>query len=92
MAKNHNINNNTFKEGNMKNEHKVTAELEKLRNHHDFANGTDIKGADQAVAIFNATLRIIQGGSYNLVRPIPKSYYVRGRKLSELKPITKELG
>ena len=71
----------------MKDEHIVTAELEKLRNHHDFANGTDTKGVDQAIAIFNATLRIIQGGSYNLVQPIPKSYYVRGRKLSELKPI-----
>jgi len=71
----------------MKDEHIVTAELEKLRNYLDFANGTDTKGVDQAIAIFNSTLRIIQGGQYNFVRPIPKSYYVRGRKLNELKPI-----
>ena len=91
MAKNHNINNNTFKEGNMKNEHIVTAELEKLRNYLDFAQGTKYE-VPQATAIFNATLRIVQGGTYENIRPTPNSYYVRGRKLSELKPITKELG
>ena len=86
MAKNHNINNNTFKEGNMKNEHIVTAELDTLR------SNLKHNGNDQQIAIYNSMLRIIHGGQFNLVRPIPKSYYVRGRKLSELKPITKELG
>ena len=81
MAKNHNINNDTFKEGNMKNEHIVTAELDTL--------GSNLKhnGDDQQIALYNSMLRIIQGGQINLVRPIPNSYYVRGRKLSELKPI-----
>tara|TARA_R100001530_G_scaffold78452_1_gene54821 strand:- start:716 stop:937 length:222 start_codon:yes stop_codon:yes gene_type:complete len=65
----------------MKNEHIVTAELDNL--------GRNLKnnGDDQQIAIYNSMLRIIQGGQFNAIRPIPKSYYVRGRKLSELKPI-----
>ena len=82
MEKNHDNNNNP-KEGNrMRNEHIVTTELAIM--------GSNLKhnGDTKQIAIYNSMLRIIQGGQFNLVRPTPKSYYVRGRKLSELKPIT----
>ena len=69
----------------MKNEHIVTAELERM--------GSNLKhnvyGFDNAITTYNSILRILQGGQFNNLVPNPKSYYVRGRKLKELKPLVK---